>query len=104
MGIQQAGGSPATHSTSSGQASSGQEGSGRKELEWWSYSIADFGMRIAETYMYLAPHDNYMSSLPSRDSLAVCHPGQVRRRWTRAGIQKESDYIELSLDSGSRSL
>ena len=33
----------------------------------------------------------------------MCHPGQVRRWRTRAGIQKESDYIDLSLDSGSRS-
>jgi|GEM_PF-1846609 len=81
-----------------------QRAAGRKELEWWSYYIEDFGMRVAEMYMYLAPHDNYISPLPSRDSLAVCHPGQVRRRRTRAGIQKESDYIELSLDSGSRSL
>jgi hypothetical protein len=61
-------------------------------------------MQIADTYMYLAPHDNYISPLLSRDSLAVCHPGQVRRRRTRAGIQKESDYIELSLDSPSASL
>ncbi len=34
--------------------------------------------------------------------VAIRHPGQVRRRRTRAGIQKEFDYIELSLDSGSR--
>jgi len=53
--------------------------------------------------MYLAPQDNYMFSLPSRDCVAIRHPGQVRRRRTRAGIQKQADYIELSLDSGSRS-
>ena len=42
-----------------------------------------------------------MSPLPSRDCVAIRHPGQVRRRRTRAGIQKGFDYIELSLDSGS---
>jgi len=44
-----------------------------------------------------------MSPLPSRDCVAIRHPGQVRLRRTRAGIQKEFDYIEHSLDSGSRS-
>ena len=43
-----------------------------------------------------------------RADLAPCvatrHPGQVRRRRTRAGIQKKSDHIEPSLDSGSRLL
>jgi hypothetical protein len=43
-----------------------------------------------------------MSPLPPIDCVAIRHPGQVRRRRTRAGIQKEFDYIELSLDSGSR--
>jgi len=52
--------------------------------------------------MYIAPHDSYISPPPSRDWGATRHPGQVRRRRTRAGIQKESDYIELLLDSGSR--
>jgi hypothetical protein len=32
------------------------------------------------------------------------HPGQVRLQRTRAGIQKEFDYIELLLDSPSASL
>jgi hypothetical protein len=41
-----------------------------------------------------------MSPLLSIDYVAIRHPGQVRR--TRAGIQKAIDYIELSLDSGSR--
>ena len=44
-----------------------------------------------------------MSPLPTRDCVAIRHPGQVRLRQTRAGIQKQADYIELSLDSGSRS-
>ena len=44
-----------------------------------------------------------MSPLPSIDRVAIRHPGQVRLGRTRAGIQKEFDYIELSLDSGSRS-
>ena len=52
--------------------------------------------------MYLAPQDKYMFSLPSRDCVAIRHPGQVRQLRTRAGIQKASNYIELSLDSGSR--
>ena len=32
----------------------------------------------------------------------IRHPGQVRLRRTRAGIQGKFDYIELPLDSGSR--
>jgi hypothetical protein len=51
--------------------------------------------------MLLAPQDNYMSSFPSRDCVLICHPGQVRRRGTRAGILKKSDYIEPSLYSTS---
>ena len=43
-----------------------------------------------------------MPPLPSRDRAAISHPGQVRLGRTRAGIQKEFDYIEHSLDSGSR--
>jgi len=54
--------------------------------------------------MYLAPQDNYMSPLPSKDGVTIRHPGQVPQSGTRAGIQKESDYIGLSLDSGSRPL
>jgi hypothetical protein len=53
--------------------------------------------------MYLAPQDNYMSPLPSRDGVAIRHPGQVPQSGTRAGIHKGFDYIEFSLDSGSRS-
>ncbi|MEE8316541.1 MAG: hypothetical protein V3R70_08335 [Syntrophobacteria bacterium] len=30
------------------------------------------------------------------------HPGQVSQSGTRAGIQEELDYIQISLDSGSR--
>ena len=44
-----------------------------------------------------------MSALPSIDCAAIRHPGQVRLRRTRAGIQKEFGYIEHSMDSGSRS-
>jgi hypothetical protein len=44
-----------------------------------------------------------MSPLLSRECVAIRHPGQVPQRGTRAGIQKELDYIELSLDSGSHS-
>jgi hypothetical protein len=53
--------------------------------------------------MYLTPYDIYMSPFLSRDCAAIRHPGQVRRRRTRAGIQKEPDYIVLLLDSGSHS-
>ena len=53
--------------------------------------------------MYVASQDNYMSPLPSRDCVAIRHPGQVPQRGMRAGIQKKFDYIGLSLDSGSRS-
>jgi len=61
-----------------------------------------FTKQFPNTPIYLAPHDNCMSPLPSRDCVAIRHPGQVPQSGTRAGIQKESDYIELSLDSGSR--
>ena len=44
-----------------------------------------------------------MSLLSSKDCVTIRHPGQVRLRRTRAGIQEESDYIDISLDSGSRS-
>ena len=54
-----------------------------------------FSLTNGTTHMYLAPHGNYMSPLPSRDSLAVSHPGQVPQSGTRAGIQKEFDYFEL---------
>ncbi len=43
-----------------------------------------------------------MPPLPARDCVAIRQPGQVPQSGTRAGIQKEFDYIELSLDSGSR--
>ena len=57
---------------------------------------------IWKTTIYLAPHDNHMPPLPSKDCVAIRHPSQVPQSGTRAGIQKEPDYIELSLDSGSR--
>jgi len=44
-----------------------------------------------------------MSPLLSGECVAIRHPGQVPQRGTRAGIQKGFNYIELSLDSGSRS-
>ena len=52
--------------------------------------------------MHLAPQDNDMSPLSSKDCVANRHPGQVPQSGARAGIQKKFDYIELSLDSGSR--
>jgi hypothetical protein len=45
--------------------------------------------------MYLAPHDTFMSPLPTTDCFAIRHPGQVRQRRTRAGIQKGPDYINF---------
>jgi len=56
------------------------------------------------TPIHLAPQDNYMSPLPPIDCVAIRHPGQVPQSETGAGIQKEFDYIELSLDSPSTSL
>jgi hypothetical protein len=44
-----------------------------------------------------------MFALPTRYCVPIRHPGQVRLGRTRAGIQKKVNYIELSLDSGSRS-
>ena len=60
----------------------------------------NFELRI--TPMHLTPQDDYMPPLPLKDCVAIRHPGQVPQSGTRAGIQKEPDYIELSLDSGSR--
>jgi hypothetical protein len=40
-----------------------------------------------------------MSPLFLMACVAIGHPGQVHRWRTRAGIQKEFDYIILSLDS-----
>ena len=45
-----------------------------------------------------------MPPLSSKDCVTNRHPGQVPQSGTRAGIQKEFDYIELSLDSPSTSL
>ena len=45
-----------------------------------------------------------MSPLSSIDCVAIRHPGQVRLRRIRAGIQKKFGYIEHSLDSRSTSL
>jgi hypothetical protein len=43
--------------------------------------------------MYLAPQDNYMPPLPSRDYVTIRHPGQVPQSGTRAGIHKGFDCI-----------
>ena len=48
----------------------------------------NFEFRISDMAKYLAPQDNYMYPLPSKDCVAICHPGQVPQRGTRAGIQK----------------
>ena len=82
----------------------------------WGFRIADFrfvlrtptlraGSRfqIEERSIKWVQQDNYMFLLPSRNCVAIRHPGQVRLGRTRAGIQKEFDYKELLLDSGSRS-
>jgi hypothetical protein len=45
-----------------------------------------------------------MSPLSLMDCVAIRHPGQVPQSGARAGIQKEFDYIILSLDSPSTSL
>jgi len=57
---------------------------------------------LTKMSMYLTPHHSYRSPRSARDSAAVRHPGKVGLRQTRAGIQKKFDYIELSLDCGSR--
>jgi len=43
-----------------------------------------------------------MSPLLSKECDAIRHPGQVPQGGMRAGIQRGFDYIEISLDSGSR--
>ena len=74
-------------------------------------TIADFGLQSADfcskSKFKIKPIDfalqgSLLAPLPSKDYVARSHPGQVRLRRTRAKIQKEFDYIELSLDSGSR--
>ena len=52
------------------------------------FRISDCGFRIADFSI--------------EDCVTVRHPGQVSQSGTRAGIQKKPDYIEFSLDSGSR--
>ena len=64
--------------------------------------IPNHNDRNSKTTVYLAPHDKHMPTLPSRDCVAIRHPGQVPQSGTRAGIQKDYDYIEFLLDSGSR--
>ena len=53
-------------------------------------------------YPYKIPQAAFRQHLspPLGNGVAIRHPGQVRPRRTRAGIQKESEDIELSLDSG----
>ncbi len=64
---------------------------------------SSFCKQCPNTPIYLAP--KIITCYPhSRDCVAIRHPGQVPQSGTRAGIQKEFDYIELSLDSGSRPL
>jgi hypothetical protein len=46
------------------------------------------------------PGSQISISPPLGNGVAIRHPGQVRPRRTRAGIQKEYDCIEPSLDSG----
>ena len=45
--------------------------------------------------MSFAPQDNYSVHFPSRDYIAIRHPGQVRLRRTRAGIQMDSPSTSL---------
>jgi hypothetical protein len=49
--------------------------------------------------MHLTPQKK--SPLPLRGCVTIRHPGQVSQSGTRAGIQEELDYIEISLDTGS---
>ncbi len=42
------------------------------------------------TPMYLTPQDDYVPPLPSKDCVAIRHPGQVPQSGTRAGIQTTS--------------
>jgi hypothetical protein len=41
-------------------------------------------LRISDTHMYVASQDNYMYPFPSIDCVAICHPGQVPQRGSRA--------------------
>ena len=45
--------------------------------------------------MSFAPQDNYSVHFPALDHIAIRHPGQVRLRRTRAGIQMDSPSTSL---------
>ena len=45
--------------------------------------------------MSFAPQDNYSVHFPSQYHIAIRHPGQVRLRRTRAGIQMDSPSTSL---------
>ena len=45
--------------------------------------------------MSFAPQDNYSVHFPSQYHIAIRHPGQVRLRRTRAGIQLDSPSTSL---------
>ena len=51
-----------------------------------SFRIRCSKFDILKAPVHLAPQDNYVSPLPSRDCVAVGHPGQVPQSGTRAGI------------------
>ena len=45
--------------------------------------------------MSFAPQDNYSVYFPSRDYIAIRHPGQVPQSGKRAGIQMDSPSTSL---------
>ncbi len=69
---------------------SARQGGRRSEIGGQRSEVGgqNFGFRIADFSI--------------EDCVTVRHPGQVSQSGTRAGIQEELDYIQISLDSGSR--
>ncbi len=62
----------------------------------------NFGLRIAPARLALLAWRAGISDFSIEDCVTVRHPGQVSQSGTRAGIQEKLDYIQISLDSGSR--
>ena len=57
--------------------------------------LAKAATNILIKHIYLTPHDSYMYPLPSRDCVAIRHPGQVRRRRARSGMTGSKRFMKI---------
>ena len=57
--------------------------------------LAKAATNILIKHIYLTPHDSYMSPLPSRDCVAIRHPGQVRRGGREPGSRKNLIILDF---------